>query len=99
MPTFFGLSGLGDLVTTCFSVKSRNRFVGEELGKGKNIRQILGAMDMVAEGVETSKAVYKLSRKLKIPMPISTEVYNIIYRNKKPAHALQDLMKRESKSE
>ena len=97
--TFYGLSGLGDLTTTCFSPSSRNRTVGEELGKGKSIKQILRSMDMVAEGVETSKAVYHLSQKLKIPMPIATEVYRIIHQNKKASTALTDLMSREIKAE
>mgnify|MGYP001579585559 CR=1 FL=1 len=97
--TFFGLTGLGDLVTTCVSSNSRNRFVGEELAKGKSIQQITGAMSMVAEGVETAKAVYHLGQKMKIPMPISTEVYNIIYKKKKPRQAVNDLMRRETGEE
>jgi len=97
--TFYGLTGLGDLATTCFSPNSRNRFVGEQLGKGKTIKQITSSMNMVAEGIETVKAVYKLSRKYKIPMPITTEVYNIIYRNKKPQRVVTDLMKRKTKAE
>jgi len=97
--TFSGLSGLGDLVTTCFSPKSRNRFVGEQIGKGKKISDILSKMDMVAEGVETVKAVYQLSEKLKIQMPITTEVYNIIYKRKSPPKAVSSLMTRKMKSE
>lgn len=97
--TFFGLTGLGDLVTTCVSPNSRNRFVGEQLGKGKSIAQITGSMNMVAEGVETVKAVYRLSQKLKIPMPITTEVYNILYKKKKPRQAVEELMKRKAREE
>lgn len=97
--TFSGLTGLGDLVTTCFSPQSRNRYVGEQLGLGKSIGQIVGSMDMVAEGVETAKGVYRLSRKHKVPMPITTEVYQIICRNKKPGDALTDLMSRKAKAE
>ena len=97
--TFYGLSGLGDLATTCFSPKSRNRNVGEQLGKGKNIRHILDSMNMVAEGVETVKAVYKLSKKYNISMPITSEVYQIIYHHKTPQQAVSDLMNREIKSE
>lgn len=97
--TFFGLTGLGDLVTTCVSPKSRNRGVGEALGRGHKIRDILSKMSMVAEGVETVKAVYKLSKKYRVSMPISTEVYNIIYKNKKPRQAVQDLMTRSAKAE
>jgi len=97
--TFSGLTGLGDLVTTCISSQSRNRHVGEQLGKGKSIKEILAAMEMVAEGVETVKAVYKLSRKHRISMPITQEVYQIIYRHKKPSQAVSDLMNRKTKSE
>lgn len=97
--TFSGLSGLGDLVTTCFSPKSRNRTVGESLGKGKTIDQILSSMDMVAEGVDTVKAIYKLADKLEISMPITTEIYNIIYKSKDPTKAVKDLMTRKTKPE
>jgi len=97
--TFSGLTGLGDLVTTCISSQSRNRHVGEHLGQGKSIKEILTEMEMVAEGVETVKAVYKLSRKYRISMPITEEVYQIIYRRKKPAQAVSDLMNRKTKAE
>jgi glycerol-3-phosphate dehydrogenase (NAD(P)+) len=98
--TFSGLAGLGDMVTTCNSSQSRNRYVGEQLGQGKTWAEIIPAMNnRVAEGVETVKAVMKLSRKFKIPMPIATEVYNIIYKNK-PAHtAVAALMHRKTKAE
>jgi len=97
--TFVGLSGLGDLVTTCFNPKSRNRSVGELLGKGKSIREILKGMEMVAEGVETVKAAYSLSLRHNIPMPITHEIYHIIYRHKNPLKAVSDLMQRKPKSE
>jgi glycerol-3-phosphate dehydrogenase (NAD(P)+) len=97
--TFAGLAGLGDLVTTCFSPHSRNRHVGEELGKGKTIKAILSGMEAVAEGVVTAKAVYKLSQRHGLPMPISTEVYKIIYRNKSPLKAVTDLMRRQMRAE
>ena len=97
--TFYGLTGLGDLVTTCVNAQSRNRSVGEALGQGKSIDAILSSMSMVAEGVETVKAAYKLSKKFKIPMPITEEVYNIICRNKSPRQAVTDLMQREMKAE
>jgi glycerol-3-phosphate dehydrogenase (NAD(P)+) len=97
--TFAGLSGLGDLATTCFSPKSRNRQVGEALGQGKNIDEILAATEMVAEGVPTVKAVYRLSRKLGVSMPITTEVYRIIYQKKDPRQAVKNLMTRKLKSE
>lgn len=97
--TFSGLTGLGDLVTTCVSPRSRNRSVGEQLGRGKSIATITSRMEMVAEGVETVKAVYRLSQKHNVSMPITKEVYNIIYRKKKPSQAVSDLMKRRMKSE
>ena len=97
--TFSGLTGLGDLVTTCVSPQSRNRSVGEKLGQGKSIKTIMSKMEMVAEGVETVKAAYQLSQKHKVSMPITTEVYNIIYKRKKPSQAVSDLMNRKTKSE
>ena len=97
--TLYGLSGLGDLITTCFSPKSRNRSVGQLLGEGKNIRSILKNMHAVAEGVVTAKAVYRLSKAKKIPMPIVTEVYKIITMGKNPRKAMADLMGRGLKSE
>ena len=97
--TLFGLSGLGDLATTCFSPQSRNRSVGEKLGKGKTIDQITTKMDMIAEGVTTVKAVFALSQRYKVSMPITREVYNIIYKNKKPNKAVTDLMSRRMRSE
>ncbi len=97
--TFSGLTGLGDLITTCFSPNSRNRTVGEQLGKGTPVASILGSMAMVAEGVDTAKAAYRLSIKYKIPMPITTEVYNILFKNKSPKAAVTDLMTRKTKTE
>ncbi len=97
--TFAGLTGLGDLITTCFSPQSRNRTVGEQLGKGIAIKTILGNMNMVAEGVETAKAAYALSRKHKIPMPITSEVYNILFKGKSAEAAVTDLMTRKTKAE
>lgn len=97
--TFYGLSGLGDLATTCFNPQSRNRSVGEALGRGKTIKNILSSMNMVAEGVETAKAVYKLGRKKRLDMPIIREIYYIIYKNKKSHQAVKDLMSRSAKAE
>jgi len=97
--TFSGLSGLGDLATTCMSPRSRNRSVGEALGKGKSIHKIISSMNAVAEGVPTVKAIEKLGKKYKVPMPITSEVYRIIYKNKNPLRALNDLMSRKTKSE
>jgi len=97
--TFYGLAGLGDLATTCFSPNSRNRTVGEALGGGQKIKDVLGGMNAVAEGVVTAKAVYLLAQKKKIAMPIVAEVYKIIFENKAASRAMKDLMGRSLKSE
>lgn len=97
--TFSGLSGLGDLITTCFNESSRNRSVGQGLGQGRSLKQILSKMHMVAEGVETVKAVHGLARKHKIAMPIAEEVYKILYKNKSASKAVKDLMGRKAKVE
>ncbi|MCK4912628.1 MAG: NAD(P)-dependent glycerol-3-phosphate dehydrogenase [Candidatus Omnitrophica bacterium] len=97
--TFWGVSGLGDLVTTCFSPHSRNRSVGEEIGKGKKLSTIIKKMKMVAEGVETVKSVFLLSKKLKIDMPITRQVYAVLYQGKSPKKAVADLMTRPLKAE
>ncbi len=97
--TFAGLTGLGDLVTTCFSPRSRNRHVGEELGRGANIRDILNGMVMVAEGVETAKAVERLAKREGIDMPISHQVYRLLFRHIPPKRAVLDLMTRKMKAE
>jgi glycerol-3-phosphate dehydrogenase (NAD(P)+) len=97
--TFSGLSGIGDLVTTCISPYGRNRKVGEEIGKGKKLSQILKEMEMVAEGVRTSKSAYELSRKFGIEMPITKEVYCVLYEDKSPLQAVSELMGRKRKQE
>jgi glycerol-3-phosphate dehydrogenase (NAD(P)+) len=97
--TFSGISGLGDLVTTCISEYSRNRSVGEQIGKGKSITQIRRTMQMVAEGVPTAKSAYELSLKYKVDMPITKEVYTVLYRKKSPQKAVKNLMMREKKEE
>ncbi|MCM8795616.1 MAG: NAD(P)-dependent glycerol-3-phosphate dehydrogenase [Candidatus Omnitrophica bacterium] len=97
--TFSGISGLGDLVTTCISPYSRNRFVGEQIGRGKALKEIIAHMEMVAEGISTTKSAYGLSRKYKVDMPITKEVYCVLYRNKSPFKAVRDLMTRARKCE
>lgn len=97
--TFSGISGLGDLVTTCISPLSRNRFVGEQIGKGKSLSKIKQQMQMVAEGVPTTKSAYALSSKYKVDMPITKEVYSVLYKKKSPLKAVKDLMTRERKEE
>lgn len=97
--TFSGISGLGDLVTTCISEYSRNRSVGEQIGKGKSWNQIRGSMQMVAEGVPTAKSAHELSLKYKVDMPITKEVYRVLYKNKSALNAVKNLMLREKKEE
>lgn len=97
--TFFGLSGIGDLIVTCSSGHSRNRSVGEQIGKGKKLSRILKEMKMVAEGVPTTKSAYELSRSLNIELPITHQVYNILFREKDPQNATKSLMKRNLKEE
>ncbi len=97
--TFAGLSGMGDLITTCFSKYSRNRYVGEQIGRGKTLKATLEGMVMVAEGVRTTKSAYNLSLKHKVEMPITQKVYQILYENLDPGRALTELMTRQPKSE
>lgn len=97
--TFAGLSGVGDLITTCSSEHSRNRYVGVEIGKGRNLNDIIDGMTMVAEGVETTRACYELSRLKSVEMPITKEVYKVLFENKPPGEAIWELMGRELKSE
>ncbi|MFH1654992.1 MAG: NAD(P)H-dependent glycerol-3-phosphate dehydrogenase [Candidatus Omnitrophota bacterium] len=97
--TFSGISGLGDLVTTCTSPFSRNRFIGEQIGKGKKLKEILKRMEMVAEGIPTTKSAYLLSLRNKVDMPITKEIYLVLYKNKDPLRAVDDLMLRKKKKE
>ena len=97
--TFSGLSGIGDLIVTCLSIHSRNRYVGEEIGKGKTLVSILDKMDMVAEGIRTTQSVYDLSKKYQIEMPISEGVYQILFNEKNPKEIVSELMTRDLKLE
>lgn len=97
--TFAGLAGLGDLITTCFSRHGRNRMVGERLGRGESLRDILSGMSMVAEGVATTRSVYERARERDIDMPIATEVYRVLYEEKSARAAVTDLMQREPRGE
>lgn len=97
--TFSGLSGLGDLTVTCFSKLSRNRGLGERLGRGEKLEDILAASVTVAEGCPTTKAAHQLARRLKISTPIIDEVHAVLYERKNVAKALRDLIERESKAE
>jgi glycerol-3-phosphate dehydrogenase (NAD(P)+) len=97
--TFYGLSGLGDLATTCISPYSRNRHFGEEIGRGMVLKDALKETEMVVEGVATTQSAYDLAKKYKIEMPIITEIYKVIYENKDPKKAVIDLMTRPAKAE
>ena len=97
--TFLGLAGLGDLVLTCTGDLSRNRTVGLRIGRNEKLKDILASMKMVAEGVKTSKAVFELSKIKGIDMPITKEVYLMLYEDKPPADSVKDLMGRDLKEE
>ncbi len=97
--TFLGLSGMGDLVLTCTGDLSRNKTVGVRIGKGEKPQDIMKGMTMVAEGVPTAKAVVSLAERLGVDMPISTEVYRILYQGKEPSEALGGLMERAPRPE
>jgi glycerol-3-phosphate dehydrogenase (NAD(P)+) len=97
--TFFGLTGLGDLVTTAFSRWSRNRHVGEELGRGLPLQAILGSMTQVAEGVPTSRVALELARERNVEVPIIEQVTAVLFENKSPRDALLDLLARDPRRE
>lgn len=97
--TFAGLSGLGDLTVTCYSRLSRNRTLGERLGRGENLETILASSVAIAEGYPTARSAYRLAHKLGVTTPIIDQVYALLYEGKNVAKALQDLTSRESKAE
>jgi len=97
--TFSGIAGMGDLVATCISQDSRNRNVGERIGKGEKISKITSGMYMVAEGIKTTKAVYNLANIMGIELPITECIYEIIYNDLDPVKATDMLMGRKHKSE
>jgi glycerol-3-phosphate dehydrogenase (NAD(P)+) len=97
--TFSGLAGMGDLVATCISRQSRNRHVGEELGRGRSLDEIVADMKMVAEGVKTSRAVVDLARRRGIEMPIAEQVVAVLYEGRLATEIVPALMQREAKPE
>lgn len=99
LETMMGLAGLGDLVLTCTGSLSRNRFVGQELGKGRNVDEITGGMNDVAEGVKTTRALKQLADELRVEMPITEEVYGVLYGGKKAREAAARLMTRPLRGE
>lgn len=97
--TFMGLAGLGDLITTCISPHGRNRRVGERLGKGEKLADILASTPQVAEGIYTTRSVYFRAKAMGIELPIMTEVYRVLYEGKSPLDGVADLMLRSPKRE
>jgi glycerol-3-phosphate dehydrogenase (NAD(P)+) len=97
--TFYGLAGIGDLILTCTGELSRNHRVGHELGRGRTLREILVGMKMVAEGIHTTVAARRISRALGVEMPISEQIYQVLYRGKPPRKAVEELMTRALKAE
>lgn len=97
--TFFGLAGMGDLVVTCFSQHSRNRLLGEKIGRGQSADQALKEMSMVAEGYPTAKSAYQLIQKTKADCPIIIEIYKVLYENKNIRDSMRDLMTRPAHEE
>ncbi|PNZ35947.1 NAD(P)H-dependent glycerol-3-phosphate dehydrogenase [Staphylococcus lutrae] len=97
--TFQGLGGIGDLIVTCTSTHSRNYSLGYQLGKGKSLSDIMNHMNMVAEGVYTTKSVYHLSKKMKVEMPITEALYHVLFEGEPVENAVKALMGRTKKSE
>ena len=97
--TFAGLSGIGDLIATCTSPHSRNHAVGLRLGRGEKLDAILGSMDAVVEGVETTRSIHQLAGSLGLELPITNEVHAVLFDGKDPRHAVESLMSRGAKEE
>ncbi len=97
--TFYGLSGAGDLIATCFSQYSRNRKVGERLGRGESLDQINASMQMVAEGISTTQSAFDCARKFNVETPIIDQVHAVLYEGKAPLQALRELLQRDQTAE
>lgn len=97
--TLTGAAGMGDLVATCISKNSRNRLVGERIGKGEKIKDIVEGMYMIAEGIKTTRVVYEMAKRMNIEVPITECVYEIIYEDLSPTKSVKKLMTRKFKSE
>ncbi|MCL2485129.1 MAG: NAD(P)-dependent glycerol-3-phosphate dehydrogenase [Endomicrobia bacterium] len=97
--TFYGLSGVGDLMVTCFSQHSRNRAVGQAVGEGKNVYEVEKSLGMIAEGVRNAVSAYEIGKKLNVELPIINAVYEILFNGKNPLEAVNNLMTREPKHE
>jgi glycerol-3-phosphate dehydrogenase (NAD(P)+) len=92
--TFSGLAGMGDLIATCISPQSRNRYVGEQLGRGRKIDEVIDEMHMVAEGVKTSKVVMELAHQYDVRMPIAREVHRVVHEGASAVDAYRGLLSR-----
>lgn len=97
--TFSGLTGMGDLIVTCCSRHSRNRFVGEELGKGRKLSEIINSMQMVAEGVKNCESIYHFAKKLQVEMPLTNELYKILYQDGNIHDSIKNLFGRKERYE
>lgn len=97
--TFAGLSGMGDLITTCMSRHSRNRYVGEQIAAGRTLEEILESMVMVAEGVRTTASAHELAARESVDMPITDQMHEVLFEGKRPDEAIRDLMLRDPKPE
>ena len=97
--TFYGLSGLGDMMLTCFSKQSRNRDLGERLGRGETIAAIQASHPKLAEGYPTARSAHRLAREKKVPTPIIDEVHALLFEGKNPKQAVRDLISRAFKAE
>ena len=97
--TFAGLTGIGDLVVTASSRHSRNRYLGVEIGQGRKVKEVLDGMQMVAEGLYTAQSVMGLAEKFKMDLPICQEVYRVLFEDKDPRQAINDLMTRDLRDE
>jgi glycerol-3-phosphate dehydrogenase (NAD(P)+) len=97
--TFAGLAGMGDLIATCISRQSRNRHVGEELGKGRTTEQIVAEMKMVAEGIKTSRVVVEVAERFGVEMPIAQAVYGVVHEGCPATEAYRGLLRRDQQSE
>jgi glycerol-3-phosphate dehydrogenase (NAD(P)+) len=97
--TFYGLSGAGDLIATCFSRRSRNRQAGEHLARGRSLDEIISLMGTVAEGIPTAKSAYECARKLDVDTPIVDQVYALLYQQKPAVQAMEELLQRDQKAE
>lgn len=99
VPTFYGLSGAGDLIATCFSKLSRNRRLGEELARGRSLDEITMSIQTVPEGVPTTRSAFECARRLNIDTPIIDQVHALLYEGRAPAQAMEELLGREPKPE